>query len=86
MMQKSCFVSLCVCQRTSVAGDDGLRGLQVLAVAITHSVRQLVVLSVFFGVEDVLPAVSACLKHTHKHKSIQHANSTRKHHVTRLHS
>lgn len=72
-----CFsVCLSVCQRTSVAGDDGLSMLQVAVVAITHSIWQLVVLSVFLGVEDVLPAVSTCLKHTHTHTgtfSTQHA-------------
>lgn len=76
-MQKAFFVSPSVCQHTSVAGDDGLSMLQVLVVAITHSIGQLVVLDVFFGVEDVLPAVSTCLKHTHihrhAHKSIQQA-------------
>lgn len=64
MTRKALFVTLCACERTSVAGDDGLSVPQVLGVAVAHPVRQLVVLTVFFGVEDVLPAVSTCLKHT----------------------
>lgn len=74
-MPKALFVSLSVCERTSVAGDDGLSVPQVLGVAVTHSVRQLVVLTVFFGVEDVLPAVSTCLKHTHTQKQTRPFNT-----------
>lgn len=36
-----------VCERTSVAGDDGLSMAQVFGIAITDSIRQLVVLTVF---------------------------------------
>lgn len=50
---------------TSVTRDQVLGMRQVITIAITDSIRQLVVLTIRLWVVDVLPAVSTCLN-THR--------------------